>query len=83
MISDIILLQGKQYIPDITAGVPGIFRGRDLNGTSRGGPTGGDLSTGAISPDPVSIDMGSVFCGDAGLLFGKVHSEVTGSHQPP
>jgi Ni,Fe-hydrogenase III small subunit len=75
MISDIKILfhQGKQYIPDVTTSeVPGIFRGRPVISTE---PT--DVSrlaeicpTGAISTDPVSIDMGKcVFCGECHFAF--------------
>ena len=79
MISDIKILfhQGKQYIPDVTTvEVPGIFRGRPVISTE---PT--DIArlveicpTGAISPDPVSIDMGKcVFCGECQFAFpGKI-----------
>jgi Ni,Fe-hydrogenase III small subunit/NAD-dependent dihydropyrimidine dehydrogenase PreA subunit len=79
MISDIKILlhQGKQYIPDVTiAEVPGIFRGRPVISTETA-----DMSrlteicpTGAISADPVSIDMGKcVFCGECQFAFpGKI-----------
>jgi Ni,Fe-hydrogenase III small subunit len=79
MISDIKILfhQGKQYIPDVTtAEVPGIFRGRPVISTEPA-----DIArlveicpTGAISPDPVSIDMGKcVFCGECQFAFpGKI-----------
>jgi Ni,Fe-hydrogenase III small subunit len=79
MISDIKILfhQGKQYIPDVTTvEVPGIFRGRPVISTE---PV--DVArlveicpTGAISPDPVSIDMGKcVFCGECQFAFpGKI-----------
>jgi Ni,Fe-hydrogenase III small subunit/NAD-dependent dihydropyrimidine dehydrogenase PreA subunit len=79
MISDIKILfhQGKQYIPDVTkAEVPGIFRGRPVIST-----VSTDVArlveicpTGAISPDPVSIDMGKcVFCGECQFAFpGKL-----------
>jgi Ni,Fe-hydrogenase III small subunit/NAD-dependent dihydropyrimidine dehydrogenase PreA subunit len=79
MISDIKILfhQGKQFIPDVTTvEVPGIFRGRPVISTESA-----DVArlveicpTGAISPDPVSIDMGKcVFCGECQFAFpGKV-----------
>jgi Ni,Fe-hydrogenase III small subunit/NAD-dependent dihydropyrimidine dehydrogenase PreA subunit len=79
MISDIKILfhQGKQYIPDVTTvEVPGIFRGRPVISTE---PTDRArlveiCPTGAISPDPVSIDMGKcVFCGECQFAFpGKI-----------
>lgn len=69
----ILLHQGKQYIPDVTkAEVPGIFRGRpeisnaetDTNALVEICPTG------AISSDPVSIDLGKcVFCGACAIAF--------------
>ena len=82
----ILFHQGKQYIPDVTTvEVPGIFRGRPVikvadplqAGTP---PTAGaaaetqqliDLCpTGAISGNPVSIDMGKcVFCGECQREF--------------
>jgi Ni,Fe-hydrogenase III small subunit len=79
MISDIKILfhQGKQYIPDVTTvEVPGIFRGRPVISAEPA-----DVArlaeicpTGAITPDPVSIDMGKcVFCGECQFAFpGKI-----------
>jgi Ni,Fe-hydrogenase III small subunit len=79
MISDIKILfhQGKQYIPDVTTvEVPGIFRGRPVISSEPA-----DVArlveicpTGAISPDPVSIDMGKcAFCGECQFAFpGKI-----------
>jgi Ni,Fe-hydrogenase III small subunit len=75
MISDIKILfhQGKQYIPDVTTvEVPGIFRGRPVISKEPA-----DIArlveicpTGAISPDPVSLDMGKcVFCGECQFAF--------------
>ncbi len=79
MISDIKILfhQGKQYIPDVTTvEVPGIFRGRPVisaehTDTARLVEI---CPTGAISPDPVSIDMGKcVFCGECQFAYpGKI-----------
>jgi Ni,Fe-hydrogenase III small subunit len=69
----ILLHQGKQYIPDVTTvEVPGIFRGRPVISV-----TYADTArlvalcpTGAISADPVSIDMGKcVFCGECQREF--------------
>ncbi len=73
----ILYHQGKQYIPDLRAArVPGIFRGRpeisslpaDVNALA------GCCPTGAISVDPVAIDLGKcTFCGECSRLFpGKV-----------
>jgi len=80
MISDIKILlhQGKQYIPDVTtAEVPGIFRGRPVISTDAAEVERlvEICPTGAISPDPVSIDMGKcVFCGECQFAFpGKIH----------
>ena len=67
--------QGKQFIPDVTtANVPGIFRGR---------PVISDVKvdelqlaelcpTGAISTDPVGIDLGKcTFCGECAIQFSE------------
>lgn len=73
----ILYHQGKQYIPDLRAvRVPGIFRGRpeisslpaDVHALA------GCCPTGAISADPVAIDLGKcTFCGECSRLFpGKV-----------
>lgn len=73
----ILYHQGKQYIPDLRAArVPGIFRGRpeisslpaDVHALA------GCCPTGAISADPVAIDLGKcTFCGECSRLFpGKV-----------
>jgi Ni,Fe-hydrogenase III small subunit len=79
MISDIKILlhQGKQYIPDVTtAEVPGIFRGRPVISTEPADHTrlAEICPTGAISHDPVSIDMGKcVFCGECQFAYpGKI-----------
>ena len=64
----ILIHQGKQYIPDLTqAQVPGIFRGRPV--ISQAAADEQALvelcPTGAISADPVSIDLGKcTFCGE-------------------
>ena len=80
MISDIKILlhQGKQYIPDVTTvEVPGIFRGRPVISSEPADIAGlvEICPTGAISPDPVSIDMGKcVFCGECQFAFPqKIH----------
>lgn len=73
----IMMRQGKQFIPDVTkAQVPGIFRGRPV---ISGIPVDeGQLSelcpTGAISTNPMSIDMGKcTFCGECAFAFpGKI-----------
>lgn len=75
MISDIKILlhQGKQYIPDITTvEVPGIFRGRPV--ISKDQTDTIQLvelcPTGAISADPLRIDLGKcVFCGECQFAF--------------
>jgi len=69
----ILLHQGKQYIPDVTnARLPGIFRGRpvistvavDSNALAELCPTG------AISVDPVTINIGKcTFCGECAFSF--------------
>lgn len=68
-----LIHQGRQYIPDITkAEVPGIFRGRPVISQS---PTDElalvDLCpTGAISADPVRIDLGKcTFCGECAFAY--------------
>jgi Ni,Fe-hydrogenase III small subunit/ferredoxin len=71
----ILLHQGKQYIPDVTAvEVPGIFRGRPVITAAAGA---GDIQqlidlcpTGAIADTPLRIDMGKcVFCGECQRQF--------------
>jgi Ni,Fe-hydrogenase III small subunit len=73
----ILYHQGKQFIPDVTtAKVPGIFRGRPVISTEPADVTRlvEICPTGAISRDPVSIDMGKcVFCGECQFAFpGKI-----------
>lgn len=69
----ILIHQGKQYIPDITtAKVPGIFRGRPVITTTKVDEQAlVDLCpTGAISKQPVSIDLGKcTFCGECAFAF--------------
>ncbi|TAK44131.1 MAG: NADH:ubiquinone oxidoreductase [Saprospiraceae bacterium] len=64
----ILAHQGKQYIPDPTAAqAPGVFRGRPLIAAGADGTAGlEDLCpTGAISLQPLSIDLGKcTFCGE-------------------
>jgi Ni,Fe-hydrogenase III small subunit/ferredoxin len=73
----ILFHQGKQYIPDVTTvEVPGIFRGRPVI-TSGEGIDANELvnvcPTGAISADPVRIDLGKcVFCGECQRKFPKI-----------
>jgi len=75
MISDIKILihQGKQSIPDITTvDVPGLFRGRPIisNEQTDTKQLVELCPTGAISPDPLSIDLGRcVFCGECQFAF--------------
>jgi len=69
----ILFHQGKQYIPDVTtAKVPGIFRGRPVISTEKINDT--ELveicPTGAISANPVCIDLGKcTFCGECAIAF--------------
>ncbi len=71
----ILLHQGKQYIPDITkAEVPGIFRGRPVisGAVVDVQPLIELCPTGAISADPVCIDLGKcTFCGEC--AFASPH----------
>jgi len=65
--------QGKQFIPDVVnVEVPGIFRGRPIISTEKVD----ELAlcelcpTKAISPNPVSIDLGRcTFCGECAIRF--------------
>jgi Ni,Fe-hydrogenase III small subunit len=73
----ILYHQGKQFIPDLTsAKVPGIFRGRpEISMEKADGEAIAEICpTNAISPDPLTIDMGKcVFCGECSRLFpGKI-----------
>jgi Ni,Fe-hydrogenase III small subunit/ferredoxin-like protein FixX len=69
----ILTHQGKQYIPDVTAAqVPGIFRGRPVisNEPVDEAALIEVCPTGAISMNPVSIDLGKcVFCNECALAF--------------
>lgn len=69
----ILYHQGKQYIPDPTnAGVPGIFRGRpEISSENINAKALAEVCpTGAITVDPVSIDLGKcTFCGECSRLF--------------
>jgi Ni,Fe-hydrogenase III small subunit len=74
----ILYHQGKQYIPDLRkAKVPGIFRGRpEISFEKTDGKVLADVCpTNAITPDPVTIDLGKcTFCGECSRLFpGKIH----------
>ena len=75
MIDNIKILfhQGKQYIPDLTeALVPGIFRGRPvISNASVDVQELMDLCpTGAISSNPVKIDLGKcTFCGECAFAY--------------
>ena len=73
----ILYHQGKQYIPDLRiAKVPGLFRGRpEISFEKTDGTVLADVCpTNAITPDPVTIDMGKcTFCGECSRLFpGKI-----------
>lgn len=73
----IIYHQGKQYIPDVSkAKVPGIFRGRpEISAEKVDEALLAEICpTNAISPGPVSIDLGKcIFCGECSRLFpGKI-----------
>lgn len=69
----ILYHQGKQFIPDVTTvKVPGIFRGRPLINTVNVDET--KLTelcpVGAISVNPVSIDLGKcTFCNECAMRF--------------
>ncbi len=69
----ILYHQGKQYIPDVTsAKVPGIFRGRPVitNIPADNSSLASLCPTGAISIDPVCIDLGKcTFCGECAVRF--------------
>ena len=74
----ILIHQGKQFIPDVTiAEVPGIFRGRPVIEAAAAGEAAAEnqelmemCPTGAISGDPLGIDMGRcVFCGECQKRF--------------
>ena len=75
MIDNIKILfhQGKQYIPDVTkAQLPGIFRGRPLisNEIVNVQNLIELCPTGAISADPVKIDLGKcTFCGECAFMY--------------
>lgn len=69
----ILYHQGKQYIPDVTAAkVPGIFKGRPVitNAQVDESLLASLCPTGAISIDPVCIDLGKcTFCGECAIQF--------------
>ncbi|HET6768234.1 MAG TPA: hypothetical protein VFH08_12565 [Chitinophagaceae bacterium] len=69
----ILIHQGKQYIPDVIhAEIPGIFRGRPIiSDATVDEKTLIELCpTGAISADPVCIDMGKcIFCGECAFAY--------------
>jgi Ni,Fe-hydrogenase III small subunit/NAD-dependent dihydropyrimidine dehydrogenase PreA subunit len=69
----ILIHQGKQYIPDVTqAEVPGIFRGRPIitDATVDEKALIELCPTGAISSNPVCIDLGKcVFCGECAFAY--------------
>ncbi len=70
---NILLHQGKQYIPDVTTvEVPGIFRGRPVISTE---PVDGERLAAlcpvrAITASPVTLDLGKcLFCGECARQF--------------
>lgn len=71
----ILIHQGKQYIPDVTAAqVPGIFRGRPVISDEKINEY--ELAeicpTNAISVNPVCIDLGKcTFCGECAFAFPR------------
>jgi Ni,Fe-hydrogenase III small subunit len=69
----ILYHQGKQYIPDVTkAELPGIFRGKPVIASDKVDVNAltGLCPTGAITSNPVSIDMGKcTFCGECAFAF--------------
>ena len=69
----IVIHQGKQYIRDTAnVKVPGIFRGRPIINSERVNETEliGLCPVGAISNNPVSIDLGKcTFCGECAKQF--------------
>jgi formate hydrogenlyase subunit 6/NADH:ubiquinone oxidoreductase subunit I len=69
----ILYHQGKQFIPDVTtAKVPGIFRGRPVISSQKVNEAELEnlCPTGAISTNPVSIDLGKcTFCGECATRF--------------
>jgi len=69
----ILLHQGKQYIPDVTkAQAPGLFRGRPVISTAAvdAAALAELCPTGAITANPVSIDLGKcTFCGECAMAF--------------
>ncbi len=69
----ILIHQGKQYIPDVTeAEIPGIFRGRPVisNASVDTKSLIEVCPTGAISGNPVCIDLGKcIFCGECAFAF--------------
>jgi len=69
----ILIHQGKQYIPDVTqAEVPGIFRGRPIisDATIDEKALVELCPTDAISANPVCIDLGKcIFCGECAFAY--------------
>lgn len=74
----ILLHQGKQFIPDISAvSVPGIFRGRPVMNSMEVNEQQlmAICPTRAITNNPISIDLGKcTFCGECAFAFPeKIH----------
>lgn len=82
------LRQGKQYIPDVTAvNLPDSFmNGRPVIGDNISGDEAKLVAslcpTGAINPNPLSIDLGKcVFCNECSRALGKEKIRFTNDYK--